>query len=707
MGLSKKSLIVWMLLLWLPAALFAGKGPEVRVCLVLAVGNDKEVISKSLSSVRTLVDCIAITNWGSTDRTLELVDDFTLETKIPIAIEQENAPELGYDRLTSLNFARAFVKTLGYNLDSTYFLVWEPDLELQGAALCNKRTFTKDAYLVLQRSSHLKMFNYGARLLRASLDWQQQGVIYPYYTCAQPVDQEALTMLAIDDLGENRYATDKLKGAARYLAEEVRRDPHSTRNLFYFAETLKALGEYREAIRWYQARIALGGDREELWFCQYMRGQCFEELGKWDRALSAYLEAFQYAPDRPETLHRIAHFYRVLGKNDLAYLFAKHGAKLPYPRNPQIGTVPEMGAYQFIEELSVASYYTRFRQEGYEANNLLVLRRDVPWYVKDQAYRNLQFYVQPLPAAQYVPIELELPPVEEGKEERYRPMNPSIAQTEEGYAVILRSVNYTQVGAKMFTTNDPDGIFRTRNFLVSMDRNFTPLSQVEILDDPYRFRYGSCGVEGLEDCRVFPYQQGWWFTCTTADTSEYGSRQISLCLLGEGEGAVEVAHLTPLLGPDPVRCEKNWLPFVAGGELYVLYSCDPLLILKPDLVTGECEEAISHTATADFTHFRGSAAPIPFDGGYLMLVHETVINPDYHRFYLHRFVKLDAHFHIVALSLPFIFRHVGIEFCCGMTWDHAEREIVLGVGVEDREAYLCRVPASAIRSMLQPLPEDL
>lgn len=698
MGIFSRSLIFFFVF----ASCWA---QEVKICLVLGMENDQLVLQRSLRSLGRVVDCIAAVDLESTDRSQEVLTEFALEQGIPLHVECAENPTLCVDREFSLEFARAFVRKLGYALDSTYFLVWEPDLELRLGEGLQKDALEKDAYLVLQRSARLKLFHYGTRLLKASKEWHRHGVIYPYYVCSEAVETETLTSIEVCDMEESRYATEKLRAAAIELEKAVAVDPQNARNWFYLAEVYKAEGLYREAVSAYEARGQLGGDREELWFCKFRAGQCFEELGEWERALGIYLEAFQLAPERPETLYRIAHYYRVLGKNELAYLFARHGMRIPYPSCVKWSVHPQLEGYQFLEEVSIAAYYTRFREEGFAANNALILKRGVPWYIRDQAYRNLQFYVEPLAEAQYVPIEIELPIVE--GEERYHPMNPSICRTKEGYEVVLRSVNYTQVGAKVFNTNDPSGIIRTRNFLVSMDRQFHVVSQAEILDDPFRYRQGTCGVEGLEDCRLFPFEGGWWFSCTTADTSDYGTRQISLCQLGRGEGeeTLEVVGLTPLLGPDPARCEKNWLPFVVGGTLYMLYSCDPLVIYQPDPLTGECNEALSCEVPIDASRFRGSAAPIPFDGGYLFLVHETVVNPDYHRVYYHRFVKLDPLFRMEAISQPFIFRHVGIEFSCGMAWDHTGRELVLGVGIEDREAYLCRVPAASVRSLLKSLAE--
>ncbi|MGH7890358.1 MAG: hypothetical protein ACRENF_07390, partial [Thermodesulfobacteriota bacterium] len=233
------------------------------------------------------------------------------------------------------------------------------------------------------------------------------------------------------------------------------------------------------------------------------------------------------------------------------------------------------------------------------------------------------------------------------------------------------------------------------NFLVHYDRDFNLLSQKEIVEDLPRERIRSINVEGLEDCRLV---SDGWFTCTTFDTNPAGRPQITACHM-DSHGEVE--KLVPLLGPDPNRCEKNWLPFMKDGQLHLIYSCDPFILYRPDLETGVCETVLEYKPFLDFSSFRGSAAPLPFDDGYLMLVHEVVVQPDYTRVYLHRFVFLDQDFTITKLSSPFTFRHQGVEYCCGMAINHTETELILTTGIEDREAYLCFIGLDSVRSALK------
>jgi predicted GH43/DUF377 family glycosyl hydrolase len=204
-------------------------------------------------------------------------------------------------------------------------------------------------------------------------------------------------------------------------------------------------------------------------------------------------------------------------------------------------------------------------------------------------------------------------------------------------------------------------------------------------------------VQGLEDCRIFQYENADWFTCTTRDGNSSGVPQIVLCKL-EQDG--KISQFIPLIGPDINRCEKNWLPLVKDQEIQLVYSSDPFVVFRPNLETGVCETVFSYQGDSDFTRFRGSASPIEFDDGYLMMTHEVSFLDDESRVYLHRFVFLSEDMQIKKVSLPFTFTHLGVEFCCGMTWSHSDDELVMTIGIEDRQAMLAFLSKEDVRKLL-------
>ena len=139
----------------------------------------------------------------------------------------------------------------------------------------------------------------------------------------------------------------------------------------------------------------------------------------------------------------------------------------------------------------------------------------------------------------------------------------------------------------------------------------------------------------------------------------------------------------------------------------MVYSYEPFVVYQPNLQTGRCNGIVYKKSACDFSLFRGSAGPVEFEDGYLLLVHEVLQQSDFQRVYFHRFVYCDRDFRIKKVSKPFTFQHFGVEYCCGMTLDHTGSQLILSVGIEDREAYLYFYDLKMIQERLYELPDFL
>lgn len=677
------------------------------LCVSISVKNDDQVVRKCLDSVEEIADCLCIYDTGSTDRTLEVVREFMQKTGIPGKIYQNHSPNFERNRILAFHAGQKALNEFGVSLGASYILLLDPDMVLKTGPAFRKESLKEDAYLLLENSSSLSYSRYTPRLIRASLSLDGIDEAHQTLGIKKPERFVKLQTVMIEEQEESSYYTgEKLKKQIEKLTQALEAAPENRRYLLDLAQNYKGLKQYEAALHYYQKLTEKSDNKEEVWFAKYMSGECHQEMNDWENALASYMEAYQYNSHRAEPLYKIASFYRQQGQNDLAYLFAKQGTRLTPPPDPLLIPYPLLHPYQFDEEISISAYYTPFKEEGYLAGSDLMLRKNVPKHIKEQAYQNILFYVENLKHTEFQPISPKLPLVQEGSNEHYHPMNPSIQKTAEGYELICRAVNYTQTGANYFHTIDKEGIFRTRNFLLHYDKNFKLLGQQEIVENLPREKIPGRYVQGLEDCRIFKMQDDLWFTCNTNDTNFTGTIQISLCKLeNQPQGdTLQVERLIPLLGPDPFRCEKNWLPFMKDGELHTIYSYDPFFIYKPNIASGECEPVLSYEPIHDFSHFRGSAGPVDWDdGGYLMLVHEVTFR-NHARYYLHRFIQLDENFIIQRTSKPFTFRHLGVEYCCSMTLDHSRKKLILPIGIEDNEAYLCSIDLDHIRALLRPLP---
>src|SRR5207237_1371179 len=151
------------------------------------------------------------------------------------------------------------------------------------------------------------------------------------------------------------------------------------------------------------------------------------------------------------------------------------------------------------------------------------------------------------------------------------------------------------------------------------------------------------------------------------------------------------------------RHEKNWMPQIKcsasmaeDDTLQFIYSCDPTRV-----VDEQAKTVSETTSVITAEHFRGGSQLIPFDSGWLTLIHEVLWVPSVtRREYQHRFVWFDAENVLRRVSRPFYFCRKGIEFAAGVTWHPDGKRLLVSYGVGDGESWLATVNPDDVQRIL-------
>lgn len=673
------------------------------ICLTMIVKNESAIIERCLDSVLPVIDCLSICDTGSTDNTVELIEAYMHKYHLPGKVHRHEWKNFGHNRTASAQAAAETLKELGFPVERSYLLLIDADMILEVHPQFNKRALVADCYALTQENGDLAYKN--DRLLKASLPWRCIGVTHEYWDSPRVQTRWPLDSLSIDDQDDGGCKSDKFERDLILLTQGLIDEPNNPRYMFYLAQTYLCLGQYENSNDWYQRRVDAGGWEEEVWYSKYMIGQNYESMGKWDEALKAHFDAFNFHPTRAEPLYNIAKYYREREQFSLAVLFAKMGRSIPYPKRESLFISRSIYSYGFDEELSIAAYYTPLREEGWEAANRLVLNPEAPEEIKDFCYNNMLFYIKPLPIERITPLSINLPFVEDKiPSVKYLLSTPSILPTENGYLANCRTVNYKIGEQNEYIPLSKDGIVRTKNYLVHFDKHFRPISQKEVVENfPRPLKPEKRKVTGLEDIRLFRWNNKLWFTCNTLDTSEEQVSQVTLGSIKDpihGNDRVEVDALRPISGPLNTYCEKNWLPFLKDGSLHFIYSCEPFTIYSLNSIEDHLNEKFCYELPIDCSNFRGSAPPIPYDNGYLFLIHEGIF--DNKRTYFHRFMFLDQDLQLTKMSKPFYFKNLGVEYCLSIAIDHSGKKLILPFSHQDREANVGWLDLEVLKTLLVP-----
>jgi tetratricopeptide (TPR) repeat protein len=710
-----------------------------RIVLIMIIRNESRIIRRCLNSARSVLDAISICDTGSDDKTVELVEEAIKEFGIPGVVHKHQWVDFGHNRTLSFQEGQRYVRdTLGWPLESTYSIFLDADMLLEVREGFDKSQLTGDGISIEQYNSTLSYFN--LRLARMSLPWSSISVTHEYWGFKKGAlpegfkkkDQQLKT-LQIDDRDDGGCKSDKYERDIRLLTQGIADEPDNERYMFYLGQSYKCIKDYEKSIEWYEKRIKAGGWYEEVWYSHYMIADCYKGLKNWPKALEWYLKAYQNHPGRAEPLYEIAKYYRELpDQQELGFLFAQMAMSIPYPKKDVLFINHTIYDYECLREMAICGGYTRsHKDEGMDACEELIFDREIPEHVQKHAVECEFFYVPKLSVDGSKSITIPLPDIVvktgdqgpksgEKEEEKKEPktgeeekkkwigLNPSIINDQNGYTMIYRSVNYEHDPARgTYDSMEGDGVIRTRNYLVKLDREFNVISSHEIINNIQTDKYPS-SVEGMEDCRLFIHQSRYWFTCTSCETRVRRIPRICLARLSRRpnqDGYYEVDFFKPLNGlKDEGSCEKNWLPFEDEGEIRVIYDYEPFVVAKVDRNSGSITPVQKCKMPYNLSRFRGSAGPIDFDRGYLFVIHEVTfrhVGGYTRRYYFHRFVWMDRKYQLQKFSKPFYFEEKTTEFCSGICSFVEGGKLILTCGLKDKEAKAYWVKMDLVRKMLR------
>lgn len=352
-----------------------------------------------------------------------------------------------------------------------------------------------------------------------------------------------------------------------------------------------------------------------------------------------------------------------------------------------------------LAALSIHAFYAGELDTGRRACERL-LSLDLPEETEHMARRNRTWYTQPLDelvACRHQRIDVE--PAHDG----WSTFNPTLAVVDGRLIGIVRSSNYKIVDGRYDMPAADGGMIRTMNLFVT----FTDDLRVESCRPIAMPDYPKTGypVDGLEDCRLRHTQTGLGVSATLRNAAPWTDGRCRIATADLDIERAAFANVRLLDGLAIQEHEKNWMPFMGdrGGWLYAASHNGHVVTVDPDpALPGGFQIAQRAPAPTIANRFRGGSQLIPFQGGWLGVVHEVAILDNGQRAYEHRLVWLDDALRLARISPWFAFREPrAIEFAAGLA--QMGDRLVVSLGVRDAEAWLVEVSAADAWSLLSPV----
>ena len=692
--------------------------PDVRIIVLLMVKNEFRIIVRSMMSTLSIADAICVSDTGSTDNTLKVLDAYFPTISIPAKYYQHTWTNFGVNRTQSFQDAVDFCKSLGWNPATTYALAIDADMVLQIAAEFRKNELDKKGYSLIQKAGTLHYAN--CRLMRLDQPWRCVGATHEYWDGPNEGTFDAVK-LWIDDKNDGGCKSDKFVRDERLLLEELAEQPTNVRTHFYLAQTYKCLGNKEKAIEFYKKRIALGGWWEEVWYSHYMIAKMHLEANRPEKAELWTYRAQKFSNYRSEAIHMLVRHFRIVGDQWKAMHYLREAKKIP---KPNVALFLESEVYDHLLEYenTILQYYTNSnKKEGLVSCARYMLHPQAGGFL-DNVFSNLQFYMDPIVKTQA--ISLSVPPT---VLDVFKPSSTSLTTHRGELVANVRYVNYETSRQGVYKSRSSDGVVRTINgFMPSIAALTVPASAspglASIVDATasrttplFVDASGSLSglpshptnVMGLEDIRLFSHKDTLYYT---AASKEHNAENKVRVVMGRYDPiscdtATATTADTPylyenrcLLPPTPTDCEKNWLTIgdhPSSADPVFLYKWHPYQTGTIDPSTNTLQIRSTVPTPPYFSKIRGSANPVLMPGGkeYLAVVH--TVKYDTPRKYYHHLVALDAvTLAPTRISHPFYFETHGIEYCIGFAVEPATTNLLFVYSTFDADPKLVRLPLS-------------
>jgi len=650
-----------------------------KLCLNMIVKNESKVILRLLESVIALIDGYCICDTGSTDNTIEIIETFFKTKGISGKIIREPFRDFGYNRTFALNACKDI-----QNMD--YLLLLDADMVLSGnleSPIEFKKGLKADCYHICQGS--LQYYYKNVRIIKNYKDYSYWGVTHEYVNTPPGTiyDEIAIETLFINDIGDGGAKNDKFQRDIRLLTKGLEDNPDNDRYTFYLANSYRDSGDTEKAIETFRKRITLGGWIEEIWHSHYNIGICYKKLGETEKAICAWMEAFQAHPKRIESVYEIVKYYRELGKNKLAYLFYKaaDSARNKWGvSNDYLFLQKDVYDYKLDYEMSIIGYYANY--DEFDMPRLCMNVLAYPYLsesIKTNIMTNYKYYTPKL-------IDLVKTPFNQPflttatdsldilgiSGDIFVKSTPSICLRGNHLIVNIRYVNY-RIDEKGNYINQSSII--TRNAIAVLDISKPVWKIIQEFELEYNKKYDDMYV-GLEDVRLMVHNNSILYNSNrgiqASMTVEHGEISLVNQSTIESKWPKTIEHNVT---------EKNWT-LLPGDEITVVYHWKPDLILG-HFIDDRFVEKQKNPVPPFFKELRGSTNGIVIKDEIWIICH-TVSYED-RRYYYHVMVVLDKEtFNVKRYTTPFTFEGEKVEYTLGFVYLENTDEILIGYSLYDK-----------------------
>jgi tetratricopeptide (TPR) repeat protein len=653
----------------------------VSLCLNMIVKNESKIITRMLDSVIDIIDTYCICDTGSTDNTIEIINEYFNEKNMLGKIIIEPFVNFEYNRNFALNEC--------LNM-SDYILLMDADMVLEVINFDKSVLTNNDVFYIFQGSDDF--YNKNIRIIKNNNSMKYLGVTHEYLDIRNNVDSFVIPSddLFIYDIGDGGCKLDKYKRDIQLLLDGIKNDNTNSRYYFYLANSYYDSEDYMNAINTYITRISMGGWIQEIWYSYFRIGLSYYNLGEIDNAIKYWLEAYNCYPDRVENLYYIMKYYRENEKYILAKMYydiiINIISKLDNNKlNDYLFLHNDIYTTKIYYEYSIIAYYLEIINMDDTIIQILNTTNDID--IVNTTLSNMKFYKNILKTNKYIDLYDNISVNINDVDILFHSSSPSIIKHNNNYILNIRYVNYAinNDGSYMYNNS----IF-TINKYVKYDTGFNIIKEkIFGFEQDNIVINDSILYGGIEDLKLYN-SLNFIGTIILQDSicMSYGRYDID-------NDKLDYKLLTADFELNNV--EKNWVFTTYKNKEHIIYKWYPLTICELNENESKIYMVVQKEMPNIFRYVRGSSSCSIYNNELWFVVH--IVSYESPRHYYHMLVKFDTEMNLICYSAPFKFEDSSIEFCIGLLVEN--EGVIMTYSVMDNKSILAYYNIEYINSIMK------
>lgn len=297
--------------------------------LALIVKDEERTLARCLDSVRGAVDEIVIVDTGSTDGTKALARRYT-------------------DRVFDFAWTRDFAAARQFAFDQARgdWVIWldaddvvrhaDRIRPLVAGAAPDVGGFYWPYVYARDAWGNARCEFWRERCVRNDGTFRWAGRIHEALVSRAPREMVRCAGVVVEHRPDPARADDKLARNLAILAEEATAPDVEPRTLFYLGRDQASAGNVREALAAFQRCVRVATWDDERYVAQTRVAELLRELGRYDEAIDADLEAVKLEPRWPDAYFGLARTYYHRGDWRAVIHWTDVGRAMPRPDTLQI-----------------------------------------------------------------------------------------------------------------------------------------------------------------------------------------------------------------------------------------------------------------------------------------------------------------------------------------------------------------------------------